>query len=82
MVVRGAEDAALKQGYNLLLCNSDDILQKEESAIELLLSKRVDGIFLQRRPEIFRPSLRQMIKEVNIPFVLVMRTTRSLRKMP
>src|SRR5215467_7168209 len=24
MVVRGAEDAAQKQGYNLLLCNSDD----------------------------------------------------------
>ena len=39
MVVRGAEDAAQKQGYNLLLCNSDDSLAKEESAVELLLSK-------------------------------------------
>src|SRR5271170_6095817 len=46
MVVRGAEDAAQKHGYNLLLCNSDDILAKEESALELLLSKRVDGILL------------------------------------
>src|SRR6202158_469318 len=33
MVVRGAEDAAQKHGYNLLLCNSDDILDKEEQAI-------------------------------------------------
>jgi len=48
MVVRGAEDAALKQGYNLLLCNSDDSLAKEESAVELLLSKRVDGILLTK----------------------------------
>ncbi len=80
MVVRGAEDAALKQGYNLLLCNSDDSLQKEESAIELLLSKRVDGILLTKAAGDFSPSLRQMIKEVNIPFVLVMRTYPQLTK--
>jgi LacI family transcriptional regulator len=80
MVVRGAEDAAQKQGYNLLLCNSDDNLDKEESAVELLLSKRVDGILLTKAAEDFRPALRQMIKEVNIPFVLVMRTSPKLTK--
>lgn len=80
MVVRGAEDAALKQGYNLLLCNSDDTLQKEESAIELLLSKRVDGILLTKAAGDFSPSIRQMIKEVNIPFVLVMRTYPQLTR--
>src|ERR1700693_2324369 len=78
MVVRGAEDAAPKHGYNLLLCNSDDILDKEERAVELLLSQRVDGILLTKAAEDFRPSVRQMIKEVNIPFVLVMRTYPKL----
>jgi LacI family transcriptional regulator len=78
MVVRGAEDAAQKHGYNLLLCNSDDNLDKEENAVELLLSKRVDGILLTKAAEDFRLSLRQMIKEVNIPFVLVMRTYSKL----
>jgi LacI family transcriptional regulator len=29
MVVRGAEDAAQKRGYNLLLCNSDDTQVKD-----------------------------------------------------
>src|SRR5229473_7050136 len=80
MVVRGAEDAAQKQGYNLLLCNSDDNLAKEESAVELLLSKRVDGILLTKAAGDFSPSLRQMIKEVNTPFVLVMRTYPQLTK--
>jgi len=80
MVVRGAEDAAQKHGYNLLLCNSDDSLNKEENAIELLLSKRVDGILLTKAAEDFRPQIRQMIKEVNIPFVLVMRTYPKLTK--
>lgn len=78
MVVRGAEDAAQKHGYNLLLCNSDDSLEKEEKAIELLLSKRVDGILLTKAAEAFRPALRQMIKDVGIPFVLVMRTYPKL----
>jgi LacI family transcriptional regulator len=78
MVVRGAEDAAQKHGYNLLLCNSDDILDKEERAVELLLSQRVDGILLTKAAEDFRPSVWQMIKEVNIPFVLVMRTYPKL----
>jgi LacI family transcriptional regulator len=80
MVVRGAEDAAQRHGYNLLLCNSDDNLDKEEAAVELLLSKRVDGILLTKAAQDFRPSLRQMIKEVNIPFVLVMRTYPKLTK--
>ncbi len=80
MVVRGAEDAAQKQGYNLLLCNSDDSLAKEETAIELLLSKRVDGILLTKAAGGLSPSLQQMIREVNIPFVLVMRTYPQLTK--
>lgn len=80
MVVRGAEDAAQKHGYNLLLCNSDDTLDKEEKEIELLLSKRVDGILLTKTAEDFRPSLRQMIRDVGVPFVLVMRTYPKLTK--
>jgi len=80
MVVRGAEDAAQRHGYNLLLCNSDDRVDKEESAVELLLSKRVDGILLTKAAGDFRPPLRKMVKEVNVPFVLVMRTYPKLTK--
>jgi LacI family transcriptional regulator len=80
MVVRGAEDAAQRHGYNLLLCNSDDILEKEDKQLELLLSKRVDGILLTKAAGDLRPSLRQMIKDVKVPFVLVMRTYPELTK--
>src|SRR5215467_12633583 len=80
MVVRGAEDAAQRHGYNLLLCNSDDSLAKEEAAIELLLSKRVDGILLTKAAGELSPPLRQMIAGANIPFVLVMRTYPALTK--
>ena len=80
MVVRGAEDAAQKRGYNLLLCNSDDTQEKEESALELLLSKRVDGILLTKAVNDMSPSLHQMIKEMNVPIVLVMRTFPKISK--
>jgi LacI family transcriptional regulator, galactose operon repressor len=80
MVVRGAEDAAQKRGYNLLLCNSDDSQEKEESALELLLSKRVDGILLTKAMCDISPWLRQMIQEMKIPIVLVMRTYPKISK--
>lgn len=80
MVVRGAEDAAQKRGYNLLLCNSDDTQQKEESALELLLSKRVDGILLTKTLSDISPPLRQMMQETKIPIVLVMRTFPKVSK--
>jgi LacI family transcriptional regulator len=80
LVVRGAEDAAQKRGYNLLLCNSDDSQEKEEKVVQLLLSKRVDGILLTKAAGEFSPSLQQRIAEISIPFVLIMRTYPKLTK--
>ena len=80
MVVRGAEDAAQKRGYNLLLCNSDDTQVREESALELLLSKRVDGILLTKAMCELSPSINQMIQEMKVPIVLVMRTYPKISK--
>jgi len=74
MVVRGAEDAAQKQGYSILLCNSDGILEKEELYLELLLSKRVDGILLTKAPGELSARVRRMIADMKVPCVLMMRT--------
>src|SRR5215468_5237059 len=80
LVVRGAEDAAQKRGYNLLLCNSDDTQPKEESALELLLSKRVDGILLTKTLSELSSPIAQMMQETKIPIVLVMRTFPKVSK--
>jgi LacI family transcriptional regulator, galactose operon repressor len=45
-VVRGVEDAARVSGYSVLLCNSNDATDQEETHIKALLSRRVDGIIL------------------------------------
>jgi LacI family transcriptional regulator len=80
LVVRGAEDAAQKHGYNILLCDSDDRLEREEECLEVLLAKRVDGILLTKAPQPFPAPLRQLITDSKVPFVLLMRTYPELTK--
>src|ERR1700742_1625157 len=57
MLVRGAEDAAQKRGYSILLCNSDGIAEKEEHYLDLLVSKRVDGILLTKSAGELKPQI-------------------------
>lgn len=43
-VARGIEDASFSQGYSVILCNSDNDLDKERFYTNVLLEKQVDGI--------------------------------------
>lgn len=43
-LVRGAEDCASDFGYNIIFCNTDDKIEKEEKYINMLVEKMVDGI--------------------------------------
>ncbi len=45
-VVRGVEEAALKADYSVILCNSDEDPQRERRYLELLKSKRIDGVIV------------------------------------
>lgn len=79
LVVRGAEDTAQKSGYSTLLCNSDNRQDKEEQYLELLLSKRVDGILITKAPGPFTTRQLQMLSDTKVPFVLMMRTCPGLK---
>lgn len=45
-LVRGVEDAAQKEGYAVILCNTDGKPEEEDRYLKFLLSKQVDGILL------------------------------------
>ena len=45
-VARGVQDAALVQGYNVFVCNTDDNPQGEQDVLTLLASQEVDGVIL------------------------------------
>src|ERR1700737_179559 len=78
-IVRGAEDAAQKAGYSMLLCNSDDKEDKEAVYLELLVSKRVDGMILNKTPSALTVAQRRMLDAAKVPIVLLMRTCPGLK---
>ena len=42
-IARGVEDEAQRQGYSVLLCNTDENLVKQLSYLDLLIRQQVDG---------------------------------------
>lgn len=45
-VARGVEDAASEQGFNVILCNTDESEAKERDYVTMLIQKRVDGVLV------------------------------------
>ncbi len=45
-LARGAEDRAVEQGYNLLVCNTDWNISLETRHLKLIEEKKVDGLIL------------------------------------
>lgn len=45
-LARGIEDHCERNGYCVILCNSDDNAQKQRSYLRVLLEKRVDGLIV------------------------------------
>lgn len=45
-LARGIEDGCERNGYCVILCNSDDDPQKQRSYLRLLLEKRIDGLIV------------------------------------
>ncbi len=68
-LTRAVEDAASRNGYAVIICNSDSDPEKENAYISLLRQRYVDGIlFLSNSPD--RSGLKTAI-DGQVPFVVV-----------
>lgn len=45
-LIRGVEDMAQERDYNLIICNTDDAVQKQNRYLDILQKRMVDGIIL------------------------------------
>lgn len=45
-VVRGIENGLSEKGYNILLCDTDSDPEKERKYLDVLISKRIDGLIV------------------------------------
>ncbi len=70
-VVAGIEKELAAEGYTIILCNSHEDAAAEQTAIALLLGRRVDGLIVA--PVQSKPDGLSLLLESNVPFVFVAR---------
>jgi len=78
VLARGVEDAANDHGYNVIFCNTDNNLRKEELYFEMLQEKMVDGIIFTVASQ--HTSLDPVINRINIPIVSVDRKIEGIKE--
>lgn len=77
-LARGAADAAKAAGFEILLANTDEDLQTERKAVQVLLDKQVDGFVIAPASSNYSDHL-QTAKKRGIPMVLVDRKIPALK---
>jgi len=77
-VIKGIEDCAMRHGYALLLCNTEGNHKTEKEKIDLLLSKRVDGLILTASTFISKEDIEYLLS-TDIPFVHAVRVPMDKR---
>ncbi len=78
-VTRGAEDVLARQGYTLLVGNSDGDSQKEEAYYKTFLAKGVDGLLLITCPTEYPPAYLSRHNTEETPVVLINRDYPGVR---
>ncbi|MDO4277218.1 MAG: LacI family DNA-binding transcriptional regulator [Lachnoclostridium edouardi] len=73
-ILKGITAAAAQHNYNILLSNTVQDPSVEAKAIDLLLSSRIDGLIIVA-PLNFSQKDIEHLKSLNIPFVILMRTS-------
>ncbi|WP_291637446.1 LacI family DNA-binding transcriptional regulator [Clostridium sp.] len=76
-MARAIEDEAERLEYNLIICNTDNDIDKEEKYIGLLISKLIDGVIFMSGGK-SNESI-TLLKNNNVPFVLVDRYIESYK---
>lgn len=77
-VIKGIEEMLNREGYNVIICQSNDSLSKETASIKSLLNLQVDGVIASYAKEtITFDHYREVLKK-GIPLVLFDRSDESL----
>ena len=77
-VIRGIEEVVRDEGYNLIICQSDDQSSKEQRNIDALLKIQVDGIIASVAKETTDFVHYEKIRNQGVPLVLYDRVNESL----
>lgn len=70
VIAASAEDAACANGYSMVLCNSGNDAQREQGYLNLLRSRRVDGLIYMAGSSVPHAALGSLIDQ-GFPLVLI-----------
>ncbi len=72
-VIKGLEQEASDADYSIMLCNSNDQLDRENKALRMLIEKHVDGIILTPAQPRANENI-EVLHRQKIPYALINRT--------
>ncbi|HEV7815765.1 MAG TPA: LacI family DNA-binding transcriptional regulator [Janthinobacterium sp.] len=73
-VARGIEDSCYAAGYSVILCNSDDDPAKQRDYLNVLLTKRCDGLIVAALDS----NDSKLLSKMNVPVVLIDRAPKGV----
>jgi LacI family transcriptional regulator len=76
-VICGVEDVAQRNGYMVILANSDESPEKEHAYIHALMSRGIDGLLIASAGASSRPMLDLLLRRAT-PFVLIDRAIEGV----
>lgn len=71
-IARKIEDYAWKYGYSVVICSTDEDIEKEKDQIRMLRSRKVDGMIISSSME--DASYFNQLQDAGVPHVLIDRT--------
>ena len=77
--ISGMQDVAAKNGYNLIICQSNESYEKEVKVVQTLIASRVDGLLLSLSRETSSYQHLESVFARGIPLVLYDRTCDAIK---
>ncbi|PIE36152.1 LacI family transcriptional regulator [candidate division KSB3 bacterium] len=72
-VLKGVEQQATEAGYAIILCNSNEDLEREQHLIQVLMGKHVDGMIISPAQPGINHNI-ERLQRLKIPYTLINRT--------
>ena len=75
-LAQGIEDICYRAGYAVILCNSDDQPERQQTYLRVLIEKRIDGLIICSAGDDL--GLAEHLREAKMPVIIVDRAVRGV----
>lgn len=78
-VISGIEDAAQSRGYNIIVTQSNESLEREQANVQTLFNNRVDGLLMSLSSETYQYEHIESVIQKGLPIVFFDRVVGELK---